>query len=355
MINDILKENLVTIKDNKPVYLFLLKNKNGIEVKITNYGAKLISLLTPDKIGFVDDIVLGYDTVEEYFTGNPYFGAIIGRYANRINKGIFRIGETEYQLSKNHGENHLHGGNMGFQDVIWEVEKESFKKNTSVIFKYISIDGEEGYPGTLEVKVKYHLDQDNELSIEYFAHTDKATIVNLTHHSFFNLNGEGSGNILDHLLTINANKFAVIDNETLPTGEIRNIDNSPFDFRNPQTIGSRIHEESEQLRFANGYDHSFLIDNEDNSLSLASVAESEKTGRIMKVYTTHPVIHLYSGNYLNKKELGKGGGLYDKYAAFCLETQHFADSPNHRQFPNTILNPGEVYQYKTIYQFVTNK
>lgn len=354
--NKNLKDYFITNKDNKPVYIYTLKNKNGIEARITNYGCKLISLNTPDKFGELKDIVLGYDNIEEYFNKNPYFGAIVGRYANRIKKGKFKIDNTEYQLTKNLGDNHLHGGNKGFQDKVWDVvETNNNKICSSISFAYLSKHLEEGYPGNLHVKVSYTLNDQNEMIIEYFAETDKPTIINLTHHSFFNLQGEGSGSILDHLLEINADKYIEVDQDVVPTGEIKSVENTPLDFRKSVKIGSRINENFDQLKYGGGYDHSFVLKDKKSVMQYDAKVIEPESGRCMEVITTKPGLHLYTGNFLSKSEIGKGGKIYNRQEAFCLETQHFADSPNHPDFPSTILKMGETYKHKTIYRFLVNK
>lgn len=337
-------------KEGKDVYVFNLTNKNGLKAKVTNYGAKVMSLIVPDKNGVFRDIVLGYDTIEEYFKGNSYFGALVGRYANRIKDGKFKIGNSEYQVSQNEGKNHLHGGFEGFQDKVWDVVDFKIGNNESFfVLTYLSEDGEEGYPGNLAITIKIILTEKNELKFEYYAETDKPTIVNLTQHSFFNLDGEGDGKILDHKLLINGSKIAEIDSETIPTGTLIDIENTIFDFGDYKKIGADINDE--KLWPTSGFDNSFLIHDESKEMPLAAKVYSEKSGILMNVFTTQPTIHLYTGNFLSKDEIGKSRHVYDQYAAFCLEVQHFANSPNIDSFPTTVLKPGETYWHTTSYQF----
>jgi aldose 1-epimerase len=326
-----------------------LTNKNGMMVTITPYGGKIISLLVPDVNGNMEDVVLGYDSAQQYLQGNPYFGAMIGRYGNRIAKGKFKLEGKEYQLKTNNGANALHGGPGGFHNVNWRLEKSELKNKTELY--YISKDGEEGYPGNLKVRVTYSLTENNELMIDYEATTDQATVVNLTHHSFFNLAGAGSGSILDHTLYINADRFTPVDEGLIPTGELKEVKGTPFDFINPTKIGERINVSDEQLRNGKGYDHNWVLNRKDTALSLAAIVSEPSSGRIMEVWTTEPGLQFYSGNFLDGKDIGKGGKRYEYRTAFCLETQHFPDSPNQPTFPSTLLLPGEVYKQKTIYRF----
>jgi aldose 1-epimerase len=315
---------------------------------ITPYGGKIISLLVPGKNGILTDVVLGYDSAEQYPGGNPYFGALIGRYGNRIAKGRFVLDSTEYQLHLNNGFNALHGGPGGFHNVYWKSEHTSGNKTE---LYYLSKDGEEGYPGNLKVKVSYTLTDDNELVIDYEATTDKTTVLNLTQHSYFNLAGEGNGTILDHSLYINADKFTPVDEGLIPTGELKNVKGTPFDFTKATKIGERINAEDAQIKNGLGYDHNWALNRKDASLSLAAILSEPTSGRVMEVWTTQPGIQFYSGNFLNGTDIGKGGKKYMYRSGLCLETQHFPDSPNQPAFPSTVLKPGEVYKQQTVYRF----
>ena len=325
-----------------------LTNINGLKATITPYGGKVISLWVPDKNGNLGDIVLGYDSASQYPAGNPYFGALIGRYGNRIGKGQFTLDGTTYQLETNNGANALHGGPGGFHNVMWDVVE---VKPNSIALAYTSADGEEGYPGTLQAKVIYTLTDDNELSIDYEATTDQPTIVNLTHHSFFNLAGEGKGDILNHELQIMADTFTPVDEGLIPTGELKPVAGTAFDFNKPTAIGARIDQQDDQLKYGKGYDHNWVLKREGTGLSLAAVVTEPTTGRVMEVWTTEPGLQFYSGNFLNGSDGGKGGKQYQFRTAFCLEAQHFPDSPNKPEFPSTLLRPGSVYTQKTVYRF----
>ena len=337
--------------DGKKTDLFVLKNKNGLVCEITNYGARVVSLWVPDINDNFDDIVLGFDNIENYISANEkYFGATIGRYGNRIRDGKFIINDKEYYLEKNNGPNHLHGGNKGFNDVIWEAEQ----INEQILeFKYFSKNMEEGYPGNLDIKVIYNLNDYNELKIEYFAKTDKSTYVNLTHHSFFNLLGAGNNTVNDHFLYINANSFTPVDETLIPTGEIKLVSNTPFDFTVPTKIGKRINHDNDQLKFGNGYDHNFVLNNSNSKEILAARVIEKKSGRILEIYTNEPGMQFYGGNFLNGT-IGKHNKTYKKRSALCLETQHFPNSPNQKNFPNSMLNPNEEYYSICIYKFSTN-
>ena len=339
--------------DGKKTDLFVLRNKNGVISEITNYGARVVSLWVPDLNGSFDDIVLGCSTLDDYISiKERYFGATIGRYANRIKNGKFKINNTDFILKKNNGPNHLHGGNIGYNDVVWEGKQ---LDNQTVEFKYLSKNMEEGYPGNLNVKVIYHLSDQNELKIEYFANTDEPTYVNLTHHSFFNLLGAGNGNINDHLLYINAKSFTPIDSKLIPTGKIELVEGTPFDFNTLKKIGKRLNDEDEQLKFGNGYDHNFVLNNSNSKDILAARVFEKKSGRILEVYTNEPGMQLYGGNFLDGKTIGKQSKAYNYRSAFCLETQHFPDSPNNPNFPNTLLKPKDNYYSICIYKFLVKK
>lgn len=351
-------ENMVQIPDSvnfqkdiagKRSNLYVLKNKNNMQVAITNYGGRIVSIIVPDKNGKFIDVSLGYDQVETFQKeGEPFFGALIGRYGNRIGKAKFKLDGTAYQLDVNDGVNTLHGGKMGFHAQVWDVK--AVNENTLQLH-YTSKDGEGGYPGTLEVDVTYTLTDDNSIDISYQAKTDKATPVNLTNHAYFNLNGEGDSTILDHLLTIKADAITPVDEGLIPTGELMDVSNTPFDFRKATLIGSRIDEDHEQLKRGKGYDHNFVL-NKAAGLELVANLYSPKTGILMEVLTEEPGLQFYSGNFLTgETKDGKGGKAYQFRSALCLETQHFPDSPNQKSFPSTILKPGETYKTKTIYKF----
>ena len=346
------EEKFDTIIDGKHVQLFTLKNKNGLEAVFTNYGQRLIALYAPDKNDNFEDIVLGFSSIQDYVSANEkYFGATIGRYGNRIHKGKFVLNGTEYQLATNNGDNHLHGGERGFESVVWNTEKMS---DTEIEFSRISPDMEEGYPGNLEVITNYKLTEDNKLVISYRATTDQPTIINLTHHSFFNLKGHGNGVINDHILQINADYFTPVNEGLIPLGTIVSVENTPFDFRVPKAIGQDIHTEDQQLIFGKGYDHNFVIHQakDEDTQKVAHVLEP-KSGRTLTVYSNEPGLQFYGGNFLDGTDIGKQNKTYNNRAAFCLETQHFPDSPNHSQFPSTVLQPDEVYTSTCIYEFGT--
>jgi len=330
---------------------YTLTNANGLKVKFTNFGGKIISIHTPDKSGQLADVVLGYDSEEGYVTGNPHFGAIIGRFGNRIARGKFAINGNTYQLPINSRLDSLHGGPGGFHNRLWHGQVSHDKSGQALTLTYMSRDGEEGFPGNLKVKVTYTLNDNNELHIDYEAETDMPTVVNLTNHAFFNLAGEGSGDVLNHEIRINAQYFTPVKEGLIPSGEIRNVSGTPFDFTTFHKIGSRIGENDEQLRIGRGYDHNWVLNKKNSNLSLAAEVYEQNSGRKMEVWTTEPGLQFYSGNFLDGSDIGKGGKPYHFRSAFCLEAQHFPDSPNHPEFPSTILRPGEVYTQKTVYKF----
>ncbi len=335
--------------DGKPVALYTLENRNGLAVQITNFGAKVVSLYTPDKNGDFGDIVTGFGSIGEYFTTEPYFGATIGRYGNRIGGAQFTINNTTYNFAKNDGENTLHGGVKGFNAVVWNANKIS---DNTIELTYLSPDMEEGFPGNLNVKLVYTLTDANELKIEYFATTDKPTHVNLTHHSFFNLQGDGSGDVKDHILQINADAYTPVDGSLIPTGEIASVAGTPMDFRTPTPIGANVNSDFEQLKIGSGYDHNWvLVDNTKNGLNYAARVTEPTSGRTLEVYTNEPGIQFYGGNFLDGTAIGKGGKAYTFRSSFCLETQHFPDSPNKPAFPSTLLEPGDEYYSFCIYKF----
>jgi len=336
--------------DGTPVDLYTLTNANGLQAKITTYGGAVVSLVVPDRGGKLADVVLGLETLEEYVEKSPYFGCIAGRYANRIAKGKFTLNGVEYTLAQNDGPNHLHGGNRGFDKVVWDAQEKS-GDGAGLGLTYLSRDGEEGYPGNLSVKVTYTLTDDDALRIDYLANTDADTIVNLTNHTYFNLADGGAGDILGHELMIDADRFTPTDSTSIPTGELRSVAGTPMDFRQLTAIGARIDEDYEQLRFCGGYDHNWVLNSAGGSLALAAMVREPVTGRVMEVHTTEPGIQFYSGNFLDGSITGKGGKVYRKHHGLCLETQHFPDSPNKPNFPSTVLKPGEVYQTTTVYRF----
>ena len=342
---------LIGSVDGKSVYLYTLTNRNGLEARIANYGGIVVSLTAPDRQGNFTDIVLGYDSLASYLKATPYFGAIVGRYGNRIGGAKFSLNDTAYRLAANDGANHLHGGMKGFDKVVWDADSGSTSGDSSLTLRYTSKDGEEGYPGALSVTVVYALTDSNQLRIDYAATTDKPTVLNLTHHSYFNLAGAGKGDILDHELTINAEQFTPIDAGLIPTGELRAVQGTPMDFRTPTAIGTRINNDDEQLRFGKGYDHNWVLSRYGDGLVLAARLAEKNTGRVVEVWTTEPGIQFYSGNFLNGTNIGKGGLPYPYRGGLCLETQHFPDSPNKRGFPPTVLNPGETYRSRTVYAF----
>jgi len=330
--------------DNKNVYLFTLTNANGISIKVSNYGGIITSILTPDKNGDMDDIVLGYDNLNDYIKDTPYFGCIVGRYANRIANGKFELEGQIYNLAVNNGENHLHGGLKAFDKVIWDVTSFENENEAGIELHYLSPDGEEGYPGNLNTTVNYSLTNKNELVIKYETTSDKATPVNLTHHSYFNLAGSKGVDILNHELRIDADFFTPVDESQIPTGELRNVTGTPMDFKKPMIIGDRINEVD------GGYDHNYVLNPNDNFGKAAELFEKE-SGRLIEVFTTEPGIQFYTGNFLDGSLKGKNGIVYKKHFGLCLETQHFPDSPNQPEFPNTILKPGEKSSSKTVYKF----
>ena len=350
---DIQKENFGITPDGQKVDLYTLTNKHGMKVSMITYGAIIVSLEVPDREGRLSDVVLGFDTLEDYLEKHPYFGCIVGRYANRISGARFSLEGTEYRLTKNYGEHHLHGGDKGFDKVVWQAQEEVSDDEASVEFSYISEHGEEGYPGNLAVRVTYTLTDLNALRMEYQATTDRKTIVNLTQHSYFNLAGAGTGDILGHELMLNADSFTVTEPGGMPTGEVRSVEGTPLDFRVPTAIGARINDNSDQLLAGNGYDHNFVLNTGDDALKLAATVYEPNGGRVMKVLSTQPGVQLYSGNYLDGSIVGKGGQVYQKRGGFCLETQHYPNSPNEPSFPSTVLDPEANYQHTTVFEFST--
>ncbi len=332
----------------------------GLEADITTYGGIVTALRVPDRAGHLGDVVLGYPDLAGYLATNPYFGALIGRYGNRIARGRFTLDGTTYQLACNNGENHLHGGLRGFDKVVWSAEPRTEAGRALLTLRYTSRDGEEEYPGTLSVKVTYALTEQAELAIDYEASTDRRTLCNLTHHGYFNLDGAGSGDVLSHRLTLAASRFTAIGPGLIPTGELQPVEGTPFDFRAPTAIGARIGRDDPQLGFAGGYDHNWVIDRPagegrpgGDALALAARLEAASSGRVMEVHTTEPGVQFYSGNFLDGSITGKEGKVYQYRNGLCLETQHFPDSPNHPHFPSTVLEPGAAYRSRTVYRFST--
>jgi len=353
------KQDFGTTADGEAVELYTLTNSNGLKAKIMTYGGILVSLEAPDRNGKLADVVLGYETLDGYVRNNPYFGAIVGRYANRIANGEFTLDGTKYSLAKNNGENHLHGGIKGFDKVVWTAEPFKEEDAAGLKLTYLSKDGEEGYPGNLACTVTYTLTNDNGLKISFDAQTDKATVVNLSHHSYFNLAGQGDGNILGHRLMINADRFTPVDAGLIPTGELRSVKGTPMDFTQPFAIGARIDEDDEQLKYGGGYDHNWVL----NKTPAASLLRSKTagalavrvyeptSGRVMEVYTTEPGVQFYAGNFLDGSITGKDNKIYKHRYGFCLEPQHFPDSPNKPNFPSVVLRPGQRYTHITVYKF----
>lgn len=337
--------------DGKAVDIYTLTNSSGAETTIITYGGTVVSLKVPDKKGKLGDVVLGFDSVADYEKSTSYIGALIGRYGNRIGKGRFTLNGKEYVLATNNGENHLHGGPKGYDKVVWTARPLTDANGANLELTYLSRDGEEGYPGNLSIKVVYSLTEKNELKIVYSATTDKDTVVNLTHHSYFNLAGAGSGDILNHQLTLNAAKFTPTDAGSIPNGELRSVKGTPFDFTKATAIGARINQDDEQLKFGQGYDHNWVLKRTRSGLSLAATVYEATSGRTMEVFTTEPGLQFYSGNFLDGSIKGKDGKDYPRRSAFCLESQHYPDSPNKPKFPSTTLKKGQRYSTTTIYKF----
>ena len=354
MRGTIRKQSFGKTAGGQPIDLYSLTNKKGMEVSITNFGATVVTLRVPDRTGKVADIVLGYDTLDGYESGKSYFGATVGRYANRIAGGKFSINGKTYALPKNDGENTLHGGIVGFNKKAWKAREIPANAGAAVELTYLSADGEEGFPGNLSVKVVFTVPDDrNELKIDYTASTDKGTVLNLSNHSYFNLAGEGNGDILDHVLTLHANQFTPVDKTLIPTGELREVAGTPMDFNTATVIGKRIDGSYEQLVLGNGYDHNWVLGQtsaSEKGLTLAAEAHDPKSGRKLEVLTTEPGVQFYSGNFLDGSK-GKAGKPYARRSALCLETQHFPDSPNHPNFPSTLLKPGSAFRSETVFRF----
>lgn len=348
-VQTILADDFAFSHNDKEIGLYTLKNDNGLICQLTNFGARVVSLYCPDKNGELGDVVVGYGSGKDFVEKKEnFFGATIGRYGNRIGNAKFSIDSVEYNLEKNDGENHLHGGGNGFHRQVWNVESAS---DSEIVFSYVSPDMEGGYPGTIDVKVKYQLTAANELKIEYFATTDKSTVLNLTNHTYFNLNDAGKSSINNHKLTINANSFTPVDDGLIPTGELDEVEGTAFDFRNSTLIGERVDDEHPQMLKGKGYDHNWVLNTNNDVSVLAARVEDPESGRVMEVYTNEPGIQFYGGNFLDGAFEGKYGLKYAHRSAFCLETQHFPDSPNKETFPTVRLNPGEKYYSICIYKF----
>lgn len=342
-----------TTKDGKAVEVYTLKNANGVEARIMTYGGIVLSLKVPDKSGQMGDVVLGYDTLAEYEKETPYFGCLVGRYGNRIAKGKFTLNGQTYTLATNNYPNALHGGVKGFDKVVWNAKPASSPKGPALELTYVSKDGEEGYPGTLTVSAVYTLTDDNALQLDYTATTDKDTVVNLTQHSYFNL--AGKGDILGHVVYMNADKFTPVDSTLIPTGELKPVEGTPFDFRKPTAIGARVNAADEQIKFGGGYDHNWVINKPMGELGLQARVTEPTTGRMLEVLSTEPGLQFYCGNFLDGTLKGKGGWVYQHRNGFCMEPQHYPDSPNQPNFPSVVLKPGQTYKNTIIYKFSVQK
>jgi aldose 1-epimerase len=341
------------LPDGTAVSLYTLTNANGMTMTVMNYGGIITSLKAPDKNGVFEDVVLGYDSLAGYLKSSPYFGALIGRYGNRIAKGKFSLDGKEYTLAQNNNVNNLHGGPKGFDTRFWNIKEHDVDNGAALILSYVSKDMEEGFPGNLTVDVIYHLTDSNELKIDYKATTDKKTIVNLTQHSYFNLSGNTKTDILSHELMMNADQFVPVDETLIPTGKLKSVSETPFDFKTPTAIGSRIDKKDQQLRFGGGYDHCWVLNTKGDISKVAATVHDPSTGRVMSVYTTEPGLQFYSGNFLDGSITGKYNVVYKHRYGFCLETEHFPDSPNQKDFPSVVLNPGQEYRTQTVYSFST--
>ena len=352
--NDSVKKELFgKLKTGEEVFAYTLQNKAGMQAKIINFGATLVSLTAPDKNGKYEDVTLGYDNINDYAEGTSYFGAIVGRYGNRIGKGKFTLDGKEYQLTINNGENHLHGGIKGFNKVIWNAEPETTDSTQSLKLTYLSPDGDQGYPGNLNITVVYTLHENNSLEIDYSATTDKPTILNPTHHSYFNLTGNVDNTILNHELKIDADYITPVDKGLITTGKLEKVEGTPFDFRTFHKIGERINDKDQQLEYGMGYDHNWVLNNYNGSVREVAELYEPVSGRLMQVFTDQPGLQFYSGNFLDGTIKGKGGKMYKHRTGLCLETQHYPDSPNKPDFPSARLNPGDTYKQTTIYHFTT--
>ena len=351
-LSGLLKSNFVSEVEGKPTALYVLKNKNGLEACITNYGGRMVSLMAPDKNGKMTDVVLGYDSISDYLKSDGNFGALIGRYGNRIAQGKFSLDSVEYQLPQNNNGHCLHGGPEGYHTRLWDAKQ---LNDQTLELTYLSKDGEAGFPGNLQIKVTYTLTDDNAIELAYEAETDKPTVVNLTNHSYFNLSGVPGSTILDHDIMINADTYTPVDSLLIPTGETPSVEGTPMDLRNPIAIGAQIDSTFEQLVKGRGYDHNWILNSKGDINVLAAKATSPTSGISLEVYTSEPGVQFYTGNFMTGEDKGKGGTVYHHRGAFCLETQHYPDSPNQPAFPSTVLRPGEKYTSKCIYKLVVNK
>jgi len=345
------QEKFGEMPDGRQVNLYTLESSTGMIAKITDLGGSVTTLYVPDAGGHLADVVLGFNSVEDYYTSN--MGAIVGRYANRIGGARFTLDGTEYTLARNNGENSIHGGNKGFDDVLWDATPVESEDGPSLQLNYLSKDGEEGYPGNLSVKVVYTLTKENALRIEYTATTDKPTVLNLTNHSYFNLSGEGKGSILDQEIMMNANQFLAVSQDLVPTGQILDVKGTPMDFTTLKPIGADIDAPYRQLQYGEGYDHCWVLNKPVGEMGLAAKVVDPNSGRVMEVYTTEPGVQFYTGNHLDGSLVGKSGAAYVKRSGFCLEVEHYPDSPNHPNFPSTVLRPGDEYTQTTLYKFST--
>jgi len=334
--------------DGTPVDLYTFRNANGVEVKICNYGGTVISFTAPDRNGNLADIVLGYDNLDDYIKNSPYFGCLVGRYGNRIAKGKFKLGDKEYTLAVNNEANHLHGGIKGFDKVVWNAKVVTSPEGPGLELTYTSKDGEEGYPGNLQVKALYRLTSENALALQYMAITDKDTVVNLTQHSYFNL--AGKGDILGHVVMMPADRYTPVDSTLIPTGEMASVAGTPFDFRQPTAIGARINQDNEQLKFGKGYDHNWVFSKPNGQLTMLATVLEPNSGRVLEVFSTSPGLQFYSGNFLDGTIKGKGGQVYQFRNGFCMEPQHYPDSPNQPNFPSVVLKPGMLYKNTIVYR-----
>ncbi|MFL1013421.1 aldose epimerase family protein [Flavisericum labens] len=351
----ITKSEYGKMPDSTTVEAYVLKNANGVEMNVITFGGRITSLKVPNKNGDFENVILGFDNLEDYLEDNPFFGALIGRFGNRIANGKFSLNGEEYTLATNDGPNHLHGGVDGYDRVVWNAEAIEDDKNPGLKLTYLSKDGEEGYPGNLNITVVYTLTEDNTLEVDYKATTDKATVINLTQHAYFNLTGDFNNDILGHEVVINADAFLPVDGTLIPTGEIRKVEGTPFDFTSPKIVGQEINSENNQLELGKGYDHCWVLNGEKGSMRMAASAYDKNSGRFMEIYSTEPAIQFYTGNFLDGTLPNPAGGTYAHRTGFCLETQHYPDSPNQEEFPSVVLNPGETYSTKTSFRFSVKK
>lgn len=346
------KYDFGTTPKGQSVQKYILKNSKGMTVEIITYGGIITNWTAPNKDGKYEDIVLGYNSLNDYIKCSPYFGALVGRYGNRIANGKFSLDGIDYQLTVNDGQNHLHGGDKGFDKVVWSVNEMPLEVNSAALkLTYVSNDGEEGYPGTLATTVIYRLTDNDELEVEYFATTDKKTIVNLTQHTYFNLSGDFSKTILDHEIVLNANQYIPVFESLIPTGEMRDVEGTPFDFRSAKLVGKQINDDNEQLNIGFGYDHSWVLNNQNNGVRKIGSVYHPASGRLLEIETDMPGVQLYTGNFLKGALPNKQGGIYKNRTGLCLETQYFPDSPNHPNFPSSVLQPGTTYKSKTMFKF----